>query len=184
MTLSKVIAVIIVVSIFQETISQNCLCTREYSPICASDGKTYSNVCLFKCEKQRNRDLKIQLQGECDVVDKMQPVDGSYCICTMELRPVCASDNKTYSNKCSLECEQRKRRELKLIYEGECVKDLPISNEVIEMDSVVNQCTCTLIYMPVCGSDNQTYDSECDLGCAKLRNTQLKLKHQGNCVNI
>lgn len=43
-----------------------CICTREYHPICASNGITYSNKCSYNCEKDRNKELSIKFEGECD----------------------------------------------------------------------------------------------------------------------
>lgn len=43
-----------------------CVCTREYNPICASNGVTYSNRCYYDCEKKKNKDLGIQFMGDCD----------------------------------------------------------------------------------------------------------------------
>lgn len=47
----------------------NCICTMEFNPICASNSKTYENLCLFRCAamtplgKQIN--LSIQYYGMC-----------------------------------------------------------------------------------------------------------------------
>lgn len=44
----------------------NCICTRQYQPICASDGVTYSNQCSFDCKKKYNRELDIEYYGVCE----------------------------------------------------------------------------------------------------------------------
>ncbi|KAI5637780.1 kazal-type serine protease inhibitor domain-containing protein [Phthorimaea operculella] len=42
-----------------------CDCSREYSPVCASDGATYSNECTFYCERNERPDLQLLYHGEC-----------------------------------------------------------------------------------------------------------------------
>lgn len=45
---------------------QDCICTREYIPQCASNGITYANKCFYKCAKERNKSLSIKFEGHCD----------------------------------------------------------------------------------------------------------------------
>ncbi|XP_031623846.1 serine protease inhibitor dipetalogastin-like [Contarinia nasturtii] len=186
MSLNKTIIVIVIAALVMQSKSSmpdnsdNCLCTREYNPICASDGITYSNKCLFECEKKQKRNLEIREHGTCDEAS-ISPVKESACVCTLNISPVCGSDGKTYPNKCSLNCAQRELRGLTLKHQGKCSKDLPINNEVIEMDSVIEQCACPLILSPVCGSDEKTYSNQCEFDCEKKITRNLKIKHNGEC---
>lgn len=44
-----------------------CMCPKCYDPVCGSDNRTYANMCLFECAKEkRNPDLEIQFHGDCD----------------------------------------------------------------------------------------------------------------------
>ncbi|CAG7835807.1 unnamed protein product [Allacma fusca] len=51
-------------------LGSNCFCTREFSPVCASNGKTYSNPCEFGCAQRQRKGLEITKTGPCEDVPK------------------------------------------------------------------------------------------------------------------
>ena len=58
------------------------ICTREYTPMCASDGETYSNPCEFENAKCKNKDLKPSYKGECGIVPVKAPTGQWICCMT------------------------------------------------------------------------------------------------------
>lgn len=52
-----------------------CLCTREYFPVCGSDGVMYANKCLLECAKKKNQHLEVKPLAECGGCFTI-PIDG------------------------------------------------------------------------------------------------------------
>lgn len=72
-----VIAVALVFMVLQSSFAYDiyeeeadCLCPRNYDPVCGTDNRTYSNECVFKCiqAKLRRQNIRLELKskGECE----------------------------------------------------------------------------------------------------------------------
>lgn len=117
------------------------VCTREFEPICGSDGRTYGNVCQFQNARKSNGYLYPAAIGMCSDVNACSPYRASTtdcatkqnailkklyrlnckgCNCNRMWKPVCGSDRQTYGNVCEFKCQQTNNKSLMLIWPGEC----------------------------------------------------------------
>jgi hypothetical protein len=126
-------------------------CTRELDMLCASDGQTYNNHCLFEIALCRNAKLTVvDANGPCKCEKD----------CSRELEQLCASDGKTYDNECLFNNAKCSNPKLKIVDANgpcKCVKD------------------CTRELEQVCASNGKTYDNECLFENAKCTNSTLKI---------
>lgn len=106
-------------------------CPMNYNPLCASDGKTYGNSCMYLHARDENPELYIVHIGRpCkeermadDDQDRAQRFDDTDpCMkpCTREFRPICGSDNKTYSNPCTFSIAQCRYPGITKVRDGPC----------------------------------------------------------------
>ncbi|XP_029434147.1 LOW QUALITY PROTEIN: agrin [Rhinatrema bivittatum] len=187
-------------------------CPRGKDPVCGDDGVTYDSECRLQrsaairgIEIQKVRSGQCQSQDVCREPCKFSAVclnrrgvarcSCERVVCDGAYKPVCGRDSRTYGSECErqkAECQQRAPIPLK--HEGPCDLSTPSpclslactfgATCVVKNKEAVCECQqqCQSIYDPVCGSDNRTYGSSCELDAmACLLKKEMKVKHKGPC---
>lgn len=92
---------------------KSCNCPADIDLICATNGKTYKNECIFNCEP---------LDELCPVTIAFHKSCKHACKCGKKDMPVCGTDLFTYSSVCLLNCEAVRLMEpcLQVLYNGTC----------------------------------------------------------------
>ncbi|XP_017768799.1 PREDICTED: serine protease inhibitor dipetalogastin-like [Nicrophorus vespilloides] len=98
--------------------AEDCPCTLENRPLCASNGVTYGNWCFFECAQRSDADLRIVYEGVCKVGRIERPRE---CICPDVYSPICTNFG-TFGNSCQLACFQMANPDKAAVIEckGEC----------------------------------------------------------------
>ncbi|XP_054541374.1 double-headed protease inhibitor, submandibular gland-like [Pan troglodytes] len=98
-------------------------------------------------------------------------IKGLKTACPRDWRPICGTDQKTYSNECMF-CMQNQDQELQLrkLHEGKCIQCTRYSE------------ACTMDYTPHCGSDGNVYSNRCTFCNAVVKSQgAIWLKNYGLC---
>ncbi|XP_071840529.1 agrin-like isoform X4 [Apostichopus japonicus] len=178
----------------------NMTCDGEMDPVCGSDKVSYSSPCeVTRAICLQQKEIEIISMGQCDLCEDHVCSYGGYCrmkdgeptcqcaeFCNANYRPVCGSDDVTYSNICNLRSRSCLRSiEITAVSEGPCdlCRDMNCTHGSYCKNGMC-KCKggCPFIREPVCGSDGQTYENECKMNLTMCkRKLDLFIDYYGEC---
>ncbi|XP_061477873.1 ovomucoid-like isoform X2 [Rhineura floridana] len=114
---------------------------------------------------------------DCSEYQSQNKIERIYC--SKNYAPVCGTDFNTYGNKCILCTRILEGDKIDVAHEGECV-------DCFKYPPPPKGCAgdCPKAYIPVCGTDGETYVHTCIL-CAKIWSTgvPIGIRHKGQCIS-
>lgn len=144
---------------------KTCTCPYYLQPICANDGRTYSNQCEFSCAQKFNGNLQAVSGNPCYVQQQPQQQQPSFASAP-QIPP--------------LQQPAQQQQFAPQLPQVPPPQPLPPNTQV----NTINGCACPFNFDPVCGNDARTYANECEFNCAKIYNVNLQLVARGKCNGI
>lgn len=137
------------------------VCTMDYSPVCGSDGNTYSNSCMLELAQCKESTLHKVGDGECE----RSGVTGSSSV-EGDADPYVGDSSSTFDSQAGeadpIVCDSSSIGSYNETEKSSCPE------------------MCPMIYSPVCGSDGNTYSNACALSVASCNNPELNLTQAGD----
>ncbi|KAK8723650.1 hypothetical protein OTU49_011479 [Cherax quadricarinatus] len=152
-------------------------CGETYQPVCGTNGVTYDNKCELSIASCVDPTIGQRNEGVCAASVPSTSSGSTRCReeCAKIYMPVCASNGRTYNNKCILEAESCKDRTaggtgFVLVADGACEGDKNCQKD------------CGETYQPVCGTNGVTYNNKCELSIASCVNSTIGQRSEGICA--
>ncbi|XP_068997022.1 agrin isoform X2 [Embiotoca jacksoni] len=181
-------------------------CEGTYKPECGKDGHTYTNDCMRrKTECLTKALIPIKHPGPCDLNVPSPCLDkvcdhGAVCVvkndepvcecpeaCPQTSDPVCGSDGHSYGSPCEMRAMGcALQRAIHIQHKGPCDEACANCSFGAICDAQSSRCVCPSECVesnqPVCGNDDTTYNSECELHVrACMEQLELRVVSQGEC---